>query len=118
MDWLLFIQVVQEISRVYNSIDDVDLFIGGVSERQVEGALLGPTFLCLIGDQFARLRRGDRLFYEEATAQFTQRESFSYATLLYGMYNPKLLHHFPLCSIRNRAIGQFTFGQPGPCPLR
>jgi hypothetical protein len=68
-------QVVQEISRIYNSIDDVDLFIGGVSERPVEGALLGPTFLCLIGDQFARLRRGDRLFYEEATAKFTPRES-------------------------------------------
>jgi peroxidase len=67
-------QVVQEISRIYNSIDDVDLFIGGVSERLVDGALLGPTFLCLIGDQFARLRRGDRLFYEEATAKFTQRE--------------------------------------------
>lgn len=67
-------QVVQEISRIYNSIDDVDLFIGGVSERIVDGALLGPTFLCLIGDQFARLRRGDRLFYEEATAKFTQRE--------------------------------------------
>uniref|UniRef100_A0A0P5JUL6 Chorion peroxidase n=1 Tax=Daphnia magna TaxID=35525 RepID=A0A0P5JUL6_9CRUS len=67
-------RVVQEMSRIYNSIDDVDLFIGGVSERQVEGALLGPTFLCLIGDQFARLRRGDRLFYEEATAQFTQQQ--------------------------------------------
>jgi peroxidase len=67
-------QVVQEISRIYNSIDDVDLFIGGVSERIVDGALLGPTFLCLIGDQFARLRRGDRLFYEEATAKFTQRK--------------------------------------------
>lgn len=66
--------MVQEISRIYNSIDDVDLFIGGVSERTVDGALLGPTFLCLIGDQFARLRRGDRLFYEEATAKFTQRE--------------------------------------------
>jgi peroxidase len=67
--------VVQEIRRIYNSIDDVDLFIGGVSERPVDGALLGPTFLCLIGDQFARLRRGDRLFYEEATAKFTPRES-------------------------------------------
>ncbi|KAI9551668.1 hypothetical protein GHT06_022004 [Daphnia sinensis] len=67
-------RVVQEMSRIYNNIDDVDLFIGGVSERQVEGALLGPTFLCLIGDQFARLRRGDRLFYEEATAQFTPQQ--------------------------------------------
>ena len=74
--------MVQEISRIYNSIDDVDLFIGGVSERPVDGALLGPTFLCLIGDQFARLRRGDRLFYEEATAKFTPRES-SYSSITF-----------------------------------
>lgn len=60
--------------RIYGNIDDVDLYIGGVSERPVNGAILGPTFLCLIGDQMARLRRGDRLFYEEATAEFTSRE--------------------------------------------
>lgn len=71
-------QVVDQMTRIYNHINDVDLFIGGVSERSVQGAMLGPTFLCLIGDQMARLRRGDRLFYEEATAQFTQRESFLY----------------------------------------
>ena len=32
-------------------MDDVDLFIGGVSERPVEGAVLGPAFLFLLGDQ-------------------------------------------------------------------
>lgn len=80
------------MSRIYNSIDDVDLFIGGVSERQVEGALLGPTFLCLIGDQFARLRRGDRLFYEEATAQFTQREYLFLYSLQIVWCNQKLWH--------------------------
>lgn len=68
---ITFGQVVEEMQSVYGSIDDVDLFIGGASERPVDGALLGPTFLCLIGDQMARLRRGDRLFFEESTAQFT-----------------------------------------------
>ena len=28
------------------------------------GALVGDTFLCLIGDQFARLKLGDRYFYD------------------------------------------------------
>jgi len=65
---------VEGMRRIYGHIDDVDLYIGGVSERPVEGAILGPTFLCLIGDQMARLRRGDRLYFEEATAEFTPRK--------------------------------------------
>ena len=51
--------------RIYKTVDDVDLFIGGIGEARADGALLGPTFQCLIGDQMARLRRGDRYFYEE-----------------------------------------------------
>lgn len=52
-------------------MNEVDLFIGAVSEKPMEGAMLGPTFVCLVGDQFARLRRGDRFFYEEANQPST-----------------------------------------------
>ena len=46
-------------------MDDIDLYIGMTLEQPSQnGALVGDTFLCLIGDQFARLRSGDRFFYD------------------------------------------------------
>ena len=70
---LLEPQVVEGMRQIFGHVDDVDLYIGGVSERPTDGAILGPTFLCLIGDQMSRLRRGDRFFFEEASAGFTPR---------------------------------------------
>merc|ERR1712154_121046 len=54
----------QELQRLYSSVDDVDLFVGIFSERPNNDAMVGPTALCIIGDQFARLKKGDRYFYD------------------------------------------------------
>jgi hypothetical protein len=35
-----------------------------MAERPVVGGILGPTFACLLGQQFANLRNGDRFWYE------------------------------------------------------
>ena len=53
-------KIVQRLKLIYDSVDDVDLFIGGGSETPAAGGLLGPTFRCLVGDQFKRLQHGDR----------------------------------------------------------
>jgi peroxidase len=55
---------VRRLQAVYASPDDIDLYVGGFSEFPVEDAVIGPTFLCIVGDQFTRLKRGDRFFYE------------------------------------------------------
>ena len=58
-------QKVEQLKSVYNSVEDIDLFIGMALENPSNsGALVGKTFLCLIGDQFARLKLGDRYFYD------------------------------------------------------
>lgn len=57
-------EVINTLKNVYKSVDDVDLFTGGLAEKPNRGALVGPTFGCLIGRQFHYLRRGDRYWYE------------------------------------------------------
>jgi hypothetical protein len=56
--------VQAKLDSVYNSVDDVDLWVGGLAENKVPGALVGETFFVILRDQFERLRDGDRFWYE------------------------------------------------------
>ena len=55
--------LVHRLVHAYDDIEDVDMYVAGNMEEPVEGAILGPTFHCLVRDQFRRLRDGDRFFY-------------------------------------------------------
>ena len=50
-------QVVGVLSKVYTSVDDIDLFVGGLAEKNpLDDSLLGPTFICIIADNFLKLK--------------------------------------------------------------
>jgi len=55
---------VRKLKGLYKHVDDIDLFVGGTFETPHRDSILGPTFKCIIGDQFTRLKRGDRFWYE------------------------------------------------------
>lgn len=55
---------MENLKTLYTSPEDVDLTVGGSLESHVAGALAGPTFLCILTEQFYRTRVGDRFFYE------------------------------------------------------
>ena len=53
------------------------MFVGGFLEQPHEDSLVGPVFKCIIGDQFARLKKGDRYFYDlgvDINTRFSQQE--------------------------------------------
>ena len=56
--------VQRALQAAYGSPSNVDLWVGGLAEKHAPGASVGPLFRRIIGDQFARLRDGDRLYYE------------------------------------------------------
>uniref|UniRef100_A0A158Q7N5 peroxidase n=1 Tax=Elaeophora elaphi TaxID=1147741 RepID=A0A158Q7N5_9BILA len=74
------------LARTYKTVDDVDLYIGAMVEDPVIGGLVGTTLACLIGDQFKRLRDGDRFYYESpgvfTQAQLAQLQKVTMASII------------------------------------
>ena len=52
--------------QVHGSLDNVDLWIGGLSEERMKRSLLGETFACIFGLAFTNLRDGDRFYFENS----------------------------------------------------
>ncbi|XP_030762974.1 peroxidasin homolog isoform X2 [Sitophilus oryzae] len=64
LDGIISVSTVVRLRTLYLHVDDVDLFTGGLAERPLKGAVTGPTFACIIAQQFSVLRKGDRFWYE------------------------------------------------------
>ena len=45
------------------------MYIGGLSETPVTGAVVGPTFGCILAKQFEALKKGDRFYYENGPSK-------------------------------------------------
>ena len=51
---------VGRLRIAYNSLEDIDLFPGAMAEKPVVGGMVGPTFACIIAQQFLNLRQGKK----------------------------------------------------------
>ncbi|MGL5011383.1 MAG: peroxidase family protein, partial [Paracoccaceae bacterium] len=47
-------------AKVISGIDRVDLWVGGLAEKHINGGMVGSTFWVVLHEQFDRLQEGDR----------------------------------------------------------
>lgn len=76
---------VGRLRIAYTNLEDIDLFPGGMAEKPVIGGIVGPTFACIIAQQFLNLRQG-----------FTKLEyrlfgSITYCFILWNFYRGPFL---------------------------
>ncbi|XP_067866359.1 myeloperoxidase-like [Heterodontus francisci] len=57
-------ELATNLLNLYGTPDNIDVWVGGISEPFVEGGRVGPLFACLMGQQFKNLRDGDRFWWE------------------------------------------------------
>lgn len=57
------------LSKAYSSVEDVELYVGIISEKPLPGAALGSLGAAIVGKTFKTLREGDRLWYERVLNQ-------------------------------------------------
>lgn len=74
------------LKQLYGHPNNIDLFVGGILEDQVEDGKVGPLFRCILVEQFKRLRSGDRHWYENPStftpAQLSQIKMASLGRVL------------------------------------
>ncbi|EDV26560.1 uncharacterized protein TRIADDRAFT_22758, partial [Trichoplax adhaerens] len=58
-------KTIAKLAQVYDHPNDIDLWVGGVSEKNIRKGVMGPTFACIIAKQFIKIRDGDRFWYEK-----------------------------------------------------
>lgn len=57
-------EIAATLKSLFGSVDNIDVFVGGLAEDEHGGSMLGELFTTIIAEQFSALRDGDRFFYE------------------------------------------------------
>lgn len=54
------------LAAAYNSVDDIDLWVGGLAEDHYPEAMVGELYYHILKRQFIALRDGDRFWYQNS----------------------------------------------------
>jgi len=56
-------EVYEALEHIYGNVNNIDLWVGLLSEEHMPNTMLGPTLVEILKLQFTNLRDGDRFFY-------------------------------------------------------
>ena len=72
----------KELYGYYAFRYQMDLWLGGLAEKHLDGSSIGPTFACLMAQTFKAIRNGDRFWWEKPDVfTLSQRFALSQVTL-------------------------------------
>ncbi|KAI4874327.1 hypothetical protein NFI96_013955, partial [Prochilodus magdalenae] len=75
-------RLVRKLLGLYGTAQNIDLWMGAISEPALPGGRVGPLLACLLAKQFKALRDGDRFWWErEGVFSSAQRHSLRTASL-------------------------------------
>lgn len=57
-------EVQEKLAAAYDSVDEIDVWIGALAEDRVPGASVGELTRTVLAEQFTALRDGDRFWYQ------------------------------------------------------
>ncbi|XP_047402153.1 lactoperoxidase isoform X1 [Sciurus carolinensis] len=69
-------RLARKLLDLYKTPDNIDIWIGAIAEPLVERGRVGPLLACLLGQQFQRIRDGDRFWWENPGV-FTEKQQNS-----------------------------------------
>jgi Ca2+-binding RTX toxin-like protein len=69
------------LKSAYGSVDEVDLWTGGLAENHMKGAMIGETFGIIIAHTFEDLRDGDRFWYQNQGFDAKELAAIEHTTL-------------------------------------
>ncbi|XP_005350554.1 lactoperoxidase [Microtus ochrogaster] len=65
--------LAKKLLDLYGTPDNIDIWLGAIAEPPVHRGRVGPLLTCLLGQQFQRIRDGDRFWWENSGV-FTEKQ--------------------------------------------
>lgn len=67
-------EIRRRLRAAYDTVEDIDLWVGGLAEDPLPGAMVGELVGVILKDQFEALRDGDRFWYQRVLSRQEQRQ--------------------------------------------